>query len=87
MPARVVTILKDWKEIIVLIAAVSGLYIASPTRNEVPRDMALARLTIAVDSLNGRVTVLTWQINALIRIQCAQSEARALNLAGVSCNH
>lgn len=87
MPTRVLSVIKEWKEIVVLLSAVGGLYIITPKQEPLPNAAALQRLTNAVDSLNNRVTVLSAQINALVRVQCAQSEARALDLAGVPCFH
>ena len=92
MPSKIMATLKEWKEIIVLLAAVGGLYVVAPREPSKPAPspstetaIALYRLTSAVDSLNRRVTNLTGQINALVRLQCVQSDRRALNLSGVAC--
>lgn len=93
MPPRVVTVLKEWKEIIVLLAAISGLYVATPKSEQPQREnpataAALERLTHAVDSLNIRVQALSTQIDALVRMQCAQPDKqRTLALAGVACHN
>lgn len=89
---RALTMLKEWKEIIVLLAAVSGLYVATPRAEshesqQVSQETAavLVRLTHTVDSMNARIGQLSTRIDALVRIQCAQSDRRALTLAGVNC--
>lgn len=92
MSPRVVSVLKEWKEIIVLLAAISGLYVATPrggetgSRENPTTTAALERLTHAVDSLNVRVQTLSGQIDALVRMQCVQPNKQALALAGVACH-
>lgn len=93
MSFRVIPLLKEWKEIIVLLAAISGLYVATPKNEQPPQrenpatTAALERLTHAVDSLNVRVQALSAQIDALVRMQCAKPDRRTLALAGVACHN
>lgn len=68
---RVAVVLKEYKEIVLLLIALGGLAYTSPRINNTDAD--------------GRLSAIQRQLDALVRLECVTAAVDKLTLAGVSC--
>lgn len=73
--SRVVAILKEYKEILILLAAIGGV------ASFVPRSPTPAA---TLESISAKLDSMNRQLDALVRVQCT-TDARLTQLAGVRC--
>lgn len=75
--ARVVSFLREYKEIITIILAIGTVAAFTPRR----------AAPVTLESLDKRIDSVSMQINALLRMQCFKSDPQQLWLAGINCSN
>lgn len=76
--SRVVSLVKEYKEILVLLAAVGSAVAVARNPTGLPEQVTLRQVAAQIDSMSR-------QMSALVRLQCATADRSQAALSGLKC--